>query len=328
VVGFGANGLNDLAWFRARNGDGNELCLQVIANGDSGAGATTVREKYSAAAGFTGGAPDFNTVPSASDEGVFRGGGTDAAPTGTNLYGGHDNANSTPRIILGIFEDVSPWRFACAEVTDDTPGHALGGWLYSTVRVPTGVTVPHNKLIYGAGHSGAGTLVPWSGEMTSASYGGTGTNGAAFGYVGAVSTGNFRELKAQVTQDHQDLNPSPFSSNARDLMPVIWAREDGQSDPDGIFGIDTMLRAVYTLETIFNHLYQVLNGDNVPREYLQLNWFAIPWHGAADPYVSFAAALSNAIIWEDAYSVESGSPIVIGAPAGLPEDIAGGFSLG
>lgn len=56
-----------------------ELCWQVNGSG-------LVRGKYSPRAGFTGGSPSPTQVPSATDERVFIGGGTDASPTYTALW--------------------------------------------------------------------------------------------------------------------------------------------------------------------------------------------------------------------------------------------------
>ena len=56
-----------------------ELCWQVNGSGQ-------VRAKYSPRAGFTGGSPSATQVPSATDERVFLGGGTDASPTYVTLW--------------------------------------------------------------------------------------------------------------------------------------------------------------------------------------------------------------------------------------------------
>ena len=56
-----------------------QLCWQTD-------GAGNVRLKVSPRAGFTGGSPSATRVPSATDERVVRGGGTDASPTYTALF--------------------------------------------------------------------------------------------------------------------------------------------------------------------------------------------------------------------------------------------------
>jgi len=76
----GANGLaNTSAWFvlqaPAVSGQQRSVCLQRSANN------TQWRIKYSYAAGFTGGSPSATQVPSATDEVILLGGGTDASPS-------------------------------------------------------------------------------------------------------------------------------------------------------------------------------------------------------------------------------------------------------
>lgn len=77
-----AASLANLSWFVLQGKgvvDGGvvykrQICLQFDSSGN-------VRAKYSARDGFTGGIPSPTQVPSAADEVVFWGGGTDAAPT-------------------------------------------------------------------------------------------------------------------------------------------------------------------------------------------------------------------------------------------------------
>lgn len=73
----GANGLaNSNAWFVVRDPNtARSFCFQ------RGTTNRVWRIKYSYAAGFIGGAPSATQVPSATDETVITGGGTDAAPT-------------------------------------------------------------------------------------------------------------------------------------------------------------------------------------------------------------------------------------------------------
>lgn len=78
----GANGwLNARAWFRIQSPSGNEeYTFQRTA-------ATTVRAKISHFAKFTGGSPSATVTPSAADEAILLGGGTDASPTSFSASG-------------------------------------------------------------------------------------------------------------------------------------------------------------------------------------------------------------------------------------------------
>ena len=66
---------NTSAWFRISNPDGVEyVCQRGINN-------LQWRVKVSPTVGFTGGSPGATQVPSATDEGIVLGGGTDASPS-------------------------------------------------------------------------------------------------------------------------------------------------------------------------------------------------------------------------------------------------------
>lgn len=77
----GAGGMaNVRAWFRLYDATtGHEWCFQRTSGNQSW------RIKFSASARFVGGSPNANTVPSATDEQVLCGSGTDASPTGATV---------------------------------------------------------------------------------------------------------------------------------------------------------------------------------------------------------------------------------------------------
>lgn len=68
---------NTLTWFVIKHPVKSlQICLQIITT-------SSIRVKYSAVAGFSGGSPSATRVPSATDEFVTFGFGTDASPSGT-----------------------------------------------------------------------------------------------------------------------------------------------------------------------------------------------------------------------------------------------------
>jgi hypothetical protein len=82
-TGTGAGALgwgNNRAWARVQDpGARREICIQRDATNGT-------RIKLSASAKFVGGSPSATVVPSATDERVIWGSGTDASPTGTAYY--------------------------------------------------------------------------------------------------------------------------------------------------------------------------------------------------------------------------------------------------
>lgn len=120
----GAGGMqNTGAWFILREPGGRrEWCWQYA----NGATQLNVRVKYSPLARFTGGTPGAVRVPSATDEQLMFGGGTDASPT----YAGISNApsgryhivfNSTP--IGGCYPFVCFWTATGAAT--QSPGFVM-----------------------------------------------------------------------------------------------------------------------------------------------------------------------------------------------------------
>ena len=87
--GTGTNGLgNTGAWIRISNATGivvNSITTfrEITIQCESGGASPHWRIKYSRGAGFVGGTPGATHTPSATDEQILAGGGTDAAPTYT-----------------------------------------------------------------------------------------------------------------------------------------------------------------------------------------------------------------------------------------------------
>lgn len=99
------------AWFRIRQPSGGvapnagtrEFTFQTLT------GTTDIRIKYSLIGGFTGGSPGILQTPSASDERMVAGAGTDAAPTGGSLNIG----GGSPPAFVAV-ETASPFAwYAC-----------------------------------------------------------------------------------------------------------------------------------------------------------------------------------------------------------------------
>jgi len=90
------------AWWVVQSTSGQSWCLQAI---NLGGTTATWRVKHSRAAGFTGGAPSSTVTPSAADELVVRGGGTDAAPTGEIVFADAGaGLSAIAKIVFGVVD--------------------------------------------------------------------------------------------------------------------------------------------------------------------------------------------------------------------------------
>lgn len=112
------------AWFRARQPSGGvapnagtrEFTFQTLT------GTTDIRIKYSLSGGFTGGSPGVLQTPSATDERMVAGAGTDAAPTGGSLNIG----GGSPPAFVAV-ETASPFAwYACHYYVGSSTAMLLG----------------------------------------------------------------------------------------------------------------------------------------------------------------------------------------------------------
>jgi len=175
----GAGGLgNDRAWFVIQHSSGVQWCFQVVS-----VASITWRVKVSPSAGFTT-SPSATQTPSASDELVIWGAGTDASPTGAQLfptdgtyrleceaestYGGWSvhafptGGGATRTVIrhdplaTGTYPsgDTAPWVFRCAyhawNTMDDlsSPTYCVG---YSTASYTASSGLPVKRCQHGTG---------------------------------------------------------------------------------------------------------------------------------------------------------------------------------
>lgn len=178
----GAGGLgNALAWFVLRDpGSRRQLCFQKAS-----ANNTQWRIKFSESAGFSGGSPSGTQVPSATDEQVVLGSGTDASPTMATLfqadagYRFHVVSESavvtgsnvymfwfgTSTLVTGVCETLfllDGLRSGTYDSTDTSPMilwcsyNATNGPLYTWFGVSTPVSANNCKAWFKHGLSGSG----------------------------------------------------------------------------------------------------------------------------------------------------------------------------
>jgi hypothetical protein len=115
--GSGTNGLgNTSAWVRIRFPDNREVTIQ------RGSSNTQWRVKYSKAAFFTGGSPGAARTPSATDEALRFGGGTDASPTYSTLF----TTDNTYKLYGGC-DPVAGWWFATIVIIGGAV--SAGAWM-------------------------------------------------------------------------------------------------------------------------------------------------------------------------------------------------------
>lgn len=232
----GAGGFgNDRAWFVVQSPGGQQWCIQVVS-----AASATYRVKVSPSAGFVT-SPGATVTPSASDELVIHGAGTDASPTGATLFG----TDGTYRLEVETDSSLNGWTLqtfttGASGGTRTLMKHdALAAGSY-----PSGDTQP---VVYRCAYHASNTLTDYSsvtylGQFSAASYTASsgvpvkrcqhGTGSAAWRPVGVltywcVSVGAVPSM---------ELGTEAYGGGESPL-PVIYARRGGTQG--GVIGTST-----------------------------------------------------------------------------------------
>jgi hypothetical protein len=252
----GAGGLGNAgAWFIIRDpAAAREFCFQRGTD-------TTWRIKYSASAHFTGGSPAAGVTPSATDEVVLHGGGTDASPSYSALLG----TNNTYRWNVG-FDNAAPYGFWAAGFL--TGGSALSG------------AIILEPVVGDAADTDPCVIFTFNGAWNSASY--YGTSGTR-GWLSNTHTtsSNFVTIAAGTIYDNGNAGllfpvtvvTNPFSGND-EVMTIPYARRAGATAPQGVKGVGRNIKWVGLSRS---------NGDaltvSTTRDYIVYSGLALPWDG-------------------------------------------------
>jgi hypothetical protein len=223
----GTNGLNNArAWFVMQQpGGGRQFCFQRATAGTD----YQWRVKYSYSAGFSGGSPAATVTPSATDEVVLLGGGTDASPSFGSMFA---SSPGTYRAHC-IAQDAAVsgvYAFYCF-CTPNAGGSPNGGiWLepLAAGSFPAADTDP--CIVGGCTTSPFGT--------TAANYRAwymKGTGSEAFVDMGLVvpyqsvsAAGGSTQLMGTNSASLVGVNPYDSEDNA---MPAMFARQGVASQP-------------------------------------------------------------------------------------------------
>ena len=152
----GAHGFSNAnAWLRLQDpGGGREITIQVDST------VYSARIKYSPSAKFTGGSPSYQQTPSATDEQILCGAGTDASPTMSGFFAS-TNIPSSGTKFQGGARSAAPYGFWFSAA--GTPGGSSEVKFY--MDPVQGVSADPDPVVWGLGTS-------WtSGSMTSDGFG-------------------------------------------------------------------------------------------------------------------------------------------------------------
>jgi hypothetical protein len=280
VVGTGAGGMNNsLAWFVLQQPATGAAPFagtrQMVVQRSSGFGHT-YRIKYSFSAGFTGGTPGITRVPSATDEQVLLGSGTDASPTAAALF--INPTEGVSRFNIAVDDGTATDnKFAFYLFSIPVGGGSLNGvWLFDPMQsgsFPYGVggsqdNDPYCHWVEGAGantnnldiESGVSSIKCWLKK---------GLAGEGF-----VTTGAMKYVAA----GNNVVFPSGIGTNPHnskdDALPVVLARRAALAAPSGYKGVSTLMRWNGTLRSVCDTFTLSTTSDRVV-----LGTINLPWNG-------------------------------------------------
>lgn len=274
----GAGGLrNAKAWFRIRQPGTNarEFVIQLPA----AASANVWRIKYSGGpgTGFVGGAPAILQVPSATDEIVTHGSGTDAAPVGASAMASTTNLRFN--CVAGGAAEGYPFYFFAVAAAGTSCSYAGYFESMDPTSVQAGDVDPY--VMYWP--TASSTLLSLS-DLCSATVG-TGTMGWIAKGLAAAGWKNIGASEYRGTGGTS--YPGAVGSNAYttkdDLMPIPYIRSSGASGgtPYGWKGVGRMVKWLGNSRASFDTL-----SVATPKDYVALFGstsvaavVAFPWNG-------------------------------------------------
>lgn len=264
----GTNGLgNTNAWVVLRapivGSNTRSICIQR--------GTTDLlwRIKYSANAGFTGGTPSASQVPSATDEAVICGSGTDASPVGYAILG--TNTSYRMHVVAGgaaEFYSFCLWCFT-------TGGTTATKFLFMDVLA----TGSFSALDVDPAIIGANNGTPVTSDFMNTNPTLTNPRPAASWFGATSSISNFQGVgimspQGLIPHTSGGYGNNPFS--AKDVgLPCFWCRTSSAPTPNGPKGFSSLFR----LNTTGRTNMDVFNVLGV-RDFVYFQGLQIPWDGS------------------------------------------------
>jgi hypothetical protein len=232
------------------------------------------RIKYSATSGFSGGSPSATQVPSAADEVVLLGSGTDASPTMTNWWA---NASAGTHRWQCIIDDAAPYPFILINYISG--GNPNGFFGIDACQFPAAGDVdPIVIMMCMADSSSATTNGNYS---ISSNLSGNSTGFYAWFRKG-LSGAQFWKLSGCAIKDgsSNSIFPAGGGTNPHtvkdDLVPVVYARHSSFSSPTGYKGVSKWFQHNSATRTNTDTISVASAGA---KDYAHFGVLVVPWNG-------------------------------------------------
>lgn len=256
--GSGAGGMaNNRAWFRISNPNDVEYVIQRSTSLNY-----QYRVKCSPANRFIGGSPNATTVPSATDEGILLGGGTDASPSFETWF----STTSNFRYKAGA-DSASPYHFWAVAIP-------IGGGSANHVFVHEGLdaTEPTDGAPF---HTLIGSSDPQDSNISNESESGNTTR--SFGTVPSTTPSTWVVIPAltynSTSGQAVPLLPTNPITGKDESFPIPYARRTASGNA-GWKGVGSMMRWATPSRS---------NGDTLTisssRDRIIFGDISLPWQG-------------------------------------------------
>ncbi len=285
----GTNGLaNNSAWFVLRApavlGQQRSFCFQ------RGTTNQAWRIKYSYAAGFVGGSPTSIQVPSATDEVIVRGGGSDASPTFENVlqtdgsyrfnvcagdttvgYGFYwlgwtATGNPANQGVAFMLDVLAPGSYPSADLDPAVIYTDVGGSLWYNTKLP--YQNGTNAACQVRAYFGLGGVATWTSLI--AAYYCDAWQPNSYAMAGFAESGGLFTNGTNGWTSKDDLVPVPYGrpKSCQNYGPAV--------NTYGWKGIGQLVKYAAVLR---GHM-DTLSVDGGTKNYVWLNGTALPWDGS------------------------------------------------
>ena len=229
------------------------------------------RVKYSPSVGFTGGSPGATQTPSATDEQIIVGSGTDASPTAATLFG----TDAAYRFFMIAGDSTVGYGFYWFgnTINSNATNSITSTFLLDIMQTGSYPSAdPDPCVIYfatsAAYTSGILTYTNGAKALLNTSYVTVATAGIFFN---TTPNSNDIFLPAGFATVFSVTNPFTFGDN---LLPVIWGRDGSQTTPVGYKGVSSFIQCPSTVRVTLDTITISTTNDHIV-----LGNFVFPWGG-------------------------------------------------
>lgn len=271
--GTGAGGINYKTWWRLRQPTGGDAPYAGVREMTFSRDVADYiwRVKYSRAAGFVGGSPGPDQTPSAADEVVLCGGGTDAAPTGTAAF--PNSLNLVSYTVIGDADSNFGWVQLVLPPAPRTTSSSNKGLIFFDPLIDIAATEadPFVFCMQGTSYTAnldlVGAKPPTNKNIPSTIFFG-GTADEAWANISYQPIGNTSRNVWPLNSGVDRLR------NAEGLTPMFAVNAASDNLPVSLKGRSSLFRWAAT-----NRVDMTLFELDVPGDYIKLGDVALPWDG-------------------------------------------------